>query len=409
ARLTPYEGDGTLVAFVQLAGSSAVADCGAFQRLLDPRCRGGRVCPLGEVEPVVEFCGSCRSVRGPVPDSAHPGRTGAGIALLYGDLRFLAVNEAAAASNGASIEEHLGRPAHEVAPEVHEVAGPLMRRVIETGEPVLEQPLSIEFPAGSGVLRHVVDNYYPLRDDRGATVGVGSVWWEVTERTFAETVLRESEARFRRTVDPPPVLIWISGNDAKRTWFNQAWLDWTGRALARQLGDGWAEGVHLDDLDHCLAIQQATFERREPFEMEYRLRRADGSYGWVLDRGVPRSDPSGRFAGYVGSCADITELKRLQAIMQDTHERMSRLQSITVALSGASTLESASEVVLSRVVPEIGADSAATTILTRDGAHLEVVGPAGYRSEVVAHLRRRFPVDAPLPLAQAARQAACAL
>jgi PAS domain S-box-containing protein len=106
-------------------------------------------------------------------------------------------------------------------------------------------------------------------------------------------------------VEHSPVMIWRSGLDAKCDYFNDTWLRFTGRTLAQEVGDGWSEGVHRDDFDRCLAIYLAHFERREPFEMEYRLRRHDGVHRYIFDRGVPNYDDTGNFAGFIGSCVDV--------------------------------------------------------------------------------------------------------
>jgi PAS domain S-box-containing protein len=133
----------------------------------------------------------------------------------------------------------------------------------------------------------------------------------VRERTAA---LRESEERFRTMADAAPVLIWMASLDKRRNYFNNPWLDFTGRTLEEEFGDGWSAGVHPDDFSRCLATYVTSFDARKPFSMEYRLRRHDGEYRWLLDHGVPRFDRAGNFAGYIGSCYDITE--RRQAAVQ---------------------------------------------------------------------------------------------
>jgi two-component system, cell cycle sensor histidine kinase and response regulator CckA len=135
---------------------------------------------------------------------------------------------------------------------------------------------------------------------------------DVTERARAEALLRESEERFRGMADTAPVMLWVSGPDKRCTFFNKGWLTFTGRAMEQELGNGWVGGVHPEDLDRCLVTYSAAFDARECFQMEYRLRRADGEYRWILDSGSPRFSPDGTFAGYIGSAIDITESKRNQ-------------------------------------------------------------------------------------------------
>lgn len=135
---------------------------------------------------------------------------------------------------------------------------------------------------------------------------------DLLDRARAEQVLRESEERFRNMADSAPTLIWVSGPDRLCTFFNKGWLNFTGRTMEQELGNGWAEGVHPDDLERCLATYRSSFDDRRDFQMEYRFRRADGIYRWVFDIGAPRFDAGGVFAGYIGSCIDTTDFKRSQ-------------------------------------------------------------------------------------------------
>ena len=132
----------------------------------------------------------------------------------------------------------------------------------------------------------------------------------LAKRRRVERALRESESRFRTVADSAPVLIWMSGADKRCTFFNQPWLQFTGRTAAEELGDGWTQGVHSDDLPGCLKGYSEAFNLRKPFVLQYRLRRHDGEYRWILDNGVPLYDAAGAFVGYIGSCSDVTE--RLQ-------------------------------------------------------------------------------------------------
>ena len=144
----------------------------------------------------------------------------------------------------------------------------------------------------------------------------------IEERVTGETELRESESRFRIVADAAPVLIWMAGVDQLCTFFNKPWLEFTGRSMEQELGNGWAEGVHSDDLQNCLDVYTEAFDASQPFVMQYRLRRNDGTFRWVSDQGVPRYDAQGRFAGYIGSCVDVTELVNKDAALRESEERM---------------------------------------------------------------------------------------
>jgi PAS domain S-box-containing protein len=125
----------------------------------------------------------------------------------------------------------------------------------------------------------------------------------------AERALRESEARFRSMADSAPVMIWLGDAVGNAEWFSQSWIEFTGRPLDSQVGQGWAASIHPDDLERVVASYRAHVQRRQPFRIELRMRRGDGEYRWVLNSGTPRTDGSGDFAGYIGSCLDITDRK----------------------------------------------------------------------------------------------------
>jgi PAS domain S-box-containing protein len=135
---------------------------------------------------------------------------------------------------------------------------------------------------------------------------------DISARKQWEFELLDSEKRFRIVADAAPVLIWMSGTDKLCHWFNKPWSDFTGRSLEQEQGKGWTEGLHPDDLQTCLDIYASSFDAREPFYREYRLKRHDGEYRWLFDSGVPRMDEQGVFSGYIGSCIDITDNKQIQ-------------------------------------------------------------------------------------------------
>ncbi|MBK8475659.1 MAG: PAS domain S-box protein [Opitutaceae bacterium] len=138
---------------------------------------------------------------------------------------------------------------------------------------------------------------------------------DITEHRQAEQAVRESELRYRTLANSGPGLVWTSGLDKKCNYFNQTWLAFTGRRLEQELGDGWVEGVHPDDLQRCVATYATAFDRREHFSMDYRLRHHTGEYRWIQDDGSPRFDSQGEFLGYIGHCLDITERKQAAEII----------------------------------------------------------------------------------------------
>jgi len=169
----------------------------------------------------------------------------------------------------------------------------------------------------NGEERIVLESGQPKYDSQQRLVSIVGTLLDITEQRRAERVLRESEDRFRTMADGAPVMMWMSGVDKLCTDFNRGWLVFTGRSIEQELGNGWADGVHQDDLQKCIAIYVEAFDKRQPFSMEYRLRRYDGEYHWINDSGSPRFLPDGTFAGYIGCCVDIhdrkaTEFARLE-------------------------------------------------------------------------------------------------
>jgi len=172
---------------------------------------------------------------------------------------------------------------------------------------------------------HVVvleTNGVPILDSDGSLRGYRGIDHDITERDRAEHALRESEERFRLVANTAPVMIWTSGTDQQCDYFNRPWLDFTGKALEAELGDGWLKGVHPDDSEVCIQTYTKAFDLRKSFEMQYRLRRHDGQYRWLLDLGVPRFNADGSFAGYIGSCIDITERKQVEEALTSIGRRL---------------------------------------------------------------------------------------
>ena len=206
-------------------------------------------------------------------------------------------------------DEIVGKP-------IIDIIGP---KAFETIRPYVETVLrgqrieyEVEVPYASVGPRQVHVIYVPERDEQSQVVGWIASIADITERKLAEANARESEGRFRTMANHAPVLLWMAGRDKLCTFFNQGWLEFTGRSLEQESGNGWAEGVHPDDLQHCVETYHSAFDARQPFKMEYRLRRHDGEYRWILDAGAPRFAPDGEFMGYVGSCADVSDQKQAE-------------------------------------------------------------------------------------------------
>ena len=221
---------------------------------------------------------------------------------------------------------------------------------------------------------------------------------EIGERKRAEERLLESEARFQMMADTAPVLIWMTGTDGLCNYFSKPWLDFTGRTLEQEVGTGWMEGVHPDDVQGCFDHFLPAFHARTPFRMEYRLRRADGEYRWVIESGIPRYTGDGEFAGYIGSNIDITDLK----LAEQERERLRRAQSELAHSNRVTTMgELAASIAHEIKQPISAAHTNAKTCLRwlrRDEPDIEEAGEAVSRiiqdvtraSEIIGRIRVLF-------------------
>jgi PAS domain S-box-containing protein len=235
-------------------------------------------------------------------------------------------NHRLAALTGIAAETAIGRAVFDVMPSWRATEEHHIERAL-AGTPSLASTFPLVAPG------RYEASYAPFDtspSERGALVVVR----DVSPYDFARYQLHESDLRFRIMADTAPVLLWMAGTDSQCTFFNQPWLAFTGRSLDMELGVGWAEGVHPEDFARCMDYYLAAFVARRPFRMEYRLRRADGEYRWLLDTGVPRYLPSGGFAGYIGSCIDITESKTVRDDLdRSVRERTAELEAFAYSVS----------------------------------------------------------------------------
>jgi PAS domain S-box-containing protein len=184
----------------------------------------------------------------------------------------------------------------------------------------------------------------PLRSRSGRPLGMLSTHWrtphvpteedftffdvlarqaaDLIERTLGEEALRESEERFRLIAHTAPVMIWMSDAETRVTYLNQTWLDYTGWPLDAALGDRWVEILHPDEVERCCDVYEKAFEQRKPYQVEYRVRRHDGEYRWVVTAGVPRYDVDGSVLGYIGTCVDIADRKLAEEALSRVSQKL---------------------------------------------------------------------------------------
>ncbi len=223
------------------------------------------------------------------------------------------------AFTGRSLEQEQGKGSREgIHPD------DLNSRFVDVYEAAFaaRRPFQTEYRLrrADGEFRWVLETATPRFTSAGEFAGFIGTAIDITDRRRAEEALRESEERFRLMADAAPVLIWLDDASALCTYFNKPWLDFTGRTLAQEVGHGWMEGVHGDDLPRVRAFDD--FERtQKPYQYEYRLRRHDGEYRWILDTGVPRFTPQGAFEGYIGSAIDITDRRQAEEALKESEAR----------------------------------------------------------------------------------------
>ena len=235
-------------------------------------------------------------------------------------LKYIDVNESAVVQYGYTREEFLSMTLKDIRPE--EDIEALINDVATTNKVV----------NNAGIWRHkrkngevfFVEIVSHLIEFEGRLARL-VLAHNVNERVLAEKKLAENETHFRNLADSGKALIWTSGTDKKCDYFNKPWLEFTGKKLEEELGDGWAKGVHPNDLQRCFDVYTGSFDKREKFSIEYRLRHKRGEYRWILDEGCPRYDSAGKFIGYIGYCIDITDRKKAEGKIIESENKFRKI------------------------------------------------------------------------------------
>jgi PAS domain S-box-containing protein len=238
------------------------------------------------------------------------------------DNRYIDVSETFEEVTGWSREETVGRTPFDLGLWVHPEDRLSLLRRLAAGEPV--RNFEYRFRTRSGETG-IALGFAELIEISGEQCVI-SVSSDVTDQKRAEAILRDSEERFRVVANTVPVMIWMSGIDKLCIYVNTTWLEFTGRSYQEEIGNGWAAGIHPEDWEASLDNYNIKFDRREPFRIEYRFRRYDGEYRWIVDSGVPRFDEDGSFLGYTGSALDITDRKFAEEALSKMSQRLIEAQ-----------------------------------------------------------------------------------
>ncbi|HKY32546.1 MAG TPA: PAS domain S-box protein [Candidatus Polarisedimenticolia bacterium] len=226
------------------------------------------------------------------------------------------------------------------------------------------------------------------QDDVHFMESVAHVVAGALRRESAERELKESEERFRVMADTAPVMIWVADAEMKAVYFNQPWLDFTGKALEAELGDGWSDGMHPDDREAAFKEYTESFAARRPVTLEYRLRRRDGQWRWLLDSSVPRTGAGGRFLGYIGSCIDITDRRTAEEELQKRLSELAVIYGVSEAAGRASHPSQVHQAAIDGLLRGMKADRASILLFDPDGVMRFKAWQGlseGYRRQVEGH------------------------
>ena len=281
--------------------------------------------------------------------------------------------------------------------QVHEEERPeLASRWRVAHEAIEPLEATVRLRRHDGEFRWHILRVVPLRGEAGTLQGWIGTATDIDDERRASLALLEAERQFRDLTDSAPMLVWMAGLDREHTFFNRGWLDFTGRSLADEIGNGWVEVVHPADVERRRSTLEDAFARQDRFEVEYRLRRHDGVYRWVLDIGAPRRGVDGEFLGFVGSCVDIEERKRasdIARLVADAGLRLDETRDLDETIQAAASLP----------IPDL-ADFCILDLVEPDASLRRVAAVAKdpARQEILDQIRD-FPTapDSPRPAARA--------
>lgn len=220
----------------------------------------------------------------------------------------------------------LGNSAKQAWSEIWADLEPLVAKVFDAGTPVYKKNLKLFVNRdGKDKEAYFTFSYSPIRDEAGATAGLFCAVIETTDEVLSRQLLEESEARFRSIADTAPTYIAMADETGSAVYFNEPWLTFTGKSMEDMKGLGWLSTLHPDDAPKFEADFKQAFSQRIPIRKEYRFRRADGEYRWMLAIGAPRFTPDGHFSGYFGTYTDFHDLKQAQSELEHSEERFRTL------------------------------------------------------------------------------------
>jgi len=315
-----------------------------------------------------------------------------GLAILDTQGRYLRVNRRLAELNGVPVSEHLGRSMRDVIPNLDGAAEAILRRVIETGEPIRNAEISGTVPAQPGVVQTAMTQWLPLKDVRGNVIAVSIVLTEFTERKHWEEALQKSEAHLRQVIDTVPQLIWTALPDGSVDYCNRHWLEYTGLTHSQVQGRGWMTALHPDDRDPGARAWSKALKEGADYEVEQRLRGANGEYRRHLIRARPVQDEQGNVLRWYGTCTDIEDRKQAEERLQRLQAQLAHVARLSV---GGELVAGIAHEVNQPLYSIVNYAKACGKVLEREAPDLEsvrkwnqqIAAAAGRAGEIIRRLR----------------------